>query len=444
MIRFAGFLLRLALVVGIILWLAEQPGTARIVWHDTIIETSAAFLSLSIFGLGILFYLMFRFWRFLRYGPERWRLHRRMQKIRRGHDMLNAGLVALAGGHAVEAGRLAVNARKLLGTSTAMQWLQAQAALQAGDTHAAKEIYTALAADKDSAVLGYRGLIAIARRNEDWQDVDQLIEKLHSIQPDTPWLHSARFEVLARRQDWDGATDALAKIATTRLTNPEKNRQQRAVIFAASSQSAARRGQLDRALQDAEQAVRWAPDWLPALILLAEQQARSGITRATRRTVEKNWAQHPHPQLASLYRETFEDAAEAIKHVQKLCRANPDAFESRMAMAEAALAADIWGEARRYLIGLVSSGQATQGVYKLLARLERRESGDEQAAMQWMIKASDAPTDAAWQCCSCGAHHAEWLATCDTCGSFDSVQWQVSKSAHGNVRQPRIPHDDYF
>jgi HemY protein len=241
-----------------------------------------------------------------------------------------------------------------------------------------------------------------------------------------------------------GATDALAKIATTCLTDYEKNRQLRAVIFAASSQSAARRGQLDRALQDAEQAVRWAPDWLPAFILLAEQQARSGMSRAARRTVEKNWAQHPHPQLASIYRETFEDAAQAIKNVQKLCRANANAFESRMAMAETAFAADIWGEARRYLISLVSSGQATKGVYKLLARLERRESGDEQAAMQWMIKASDAPADAVWQCRSCATHHAEWLATCDACGSFDSVQWQASGALHSNGERPRITHDDYF
>jgi HemY protein len=161
------------------------------------------------------------------------------------------------------------------------------------------------------------------------------------------------------------------------------------------------------------------------------------------RTIEKNWPRYPHPQLAALLRTRAADPVDACKQIEKLCAGNEDAPVSRLVMAEAALAADIWGEARRNLMALISRGQVTQIVYRLMARLERRESGDEQAALQWMTKAADAPADPAWLCHACGGMHKEWQALCAHCGSFNTLDWQspgVSRGQAADIgtREPEI------
>jgi HemY protein len=444
MIRFLGFLFRLALFVALALWLADRPGTARIVWHDYVIETSAAVLGVGTLILGFVFYLLFRFWHLIKHGPERWKLHRKLQKLRRGHDHLTHGLIAIAGGNAFEAGRLAVNARKLLGTTAATQLLHAQAAQLAGDHGAARDIFRALAASNDTAVLGYRGLIMEARREGNWAEVEQLVEKLHDIKSNTPWLNLIRFELLARRQDWDGAALSLDKVAQSRLVETSRAKQMRACLLAASSQKAAATGQPDKALHLAEQAVRLAPDWTPALIVLVQQQLHSDQRRAAQRTVEKNWPRLQHPQLASLYVASAKNPLEGYKQIEKLCGNNLDAPESRLALAETALAADIWGEARRHLIALISRNQATQAVFRMLARLERRESGDEQAALQWMMKAVDAAPDPTWLCTSCGGSSPEWRATCSHCGSFDTLQWQSPGVSRTRSHVPLLASDEMF
>jgi len=421
------FVLRLGFIVALAIWLTDRPGTARIVWRDYVIETSAAFLGLCLLGGGFIFYMLFRFWRLLWNGPEMWRLRRKLDKMREGQRQLTEGLVAVAAGNAAEAGRFAVGARKALGVTPATQLLQAQAAQLVGDRRAAREIFTALAAEPDSAVLGYRGLIMEALRAGNRDEAERLVEKLRRLRPETPWLNLIRFELAARHRQWDEAAAALHQIGAARLMEPARAKQNQAAVLVALAQDEARQGHYDKALESAERAARDAPGWLPASFALAQQQLQAGHKRAASRTIEQAWEHTPHPQLAALYRRTADgDATETYRRIEHLCRGNEDEPANRLALAEAALEADIWGEARRHLMALIESNQATQTAYRLLARLERRESGDEKAALQWLTRATDAAPDPVWLCRMCGGSQQDaWQALCRHCNAFNALEWQV-------------------
>jgi len=431
MIRLLGFILHIALLAAIALWLADNPGTAHIVWHDNVIETSAAFLALCVLALGFVFYIVFRLWHLLRHGPAHWRLRRRLKKMQQGQDQFTQGLIAIASGNAAEAGRLAVAARKNIGSGVAAQWLQAQAAQLAGDRRAAQEIFRSLAAHEDAAVLGYRGLITEAKRVGKWDEVDRLMTELYRLKPATPWLSLIRMESAARRRQWEEAESALSHAVAAHLLDSESGHRTRAALRIAASRTAAANGEQDLALQAAEQAARQAPGWLPASLNLAEALAASGHTRATMRLIDRTWKTQPHPLFAQIVRQLAPSPLEAYKQIEKLIRANEQSVESRLALAEAALAADIWGEARRHLLASINDRSATQGVYQLMAKVERRERGDERAAASWLTKAYEAPPDPVWLCRTCGGTHQEWQPVCSHCGAFDSLEWQSAGTSRG-------------
>lgn len=417
------FTLRLALLVAFAAFLADHPGTALITWHDYIIETSASALFIVTLGFGIVLYLAFRLGHLIKYGPGLWRLHRRLRKLHEGQRHLDQGMVAIASSNAVEAGRLAINARKNLGTTTSTQILQAQAAQLAGDYSSAREIFYALSLNPESVAMGYRGLIMDARRREDWDEVENLIQRLHLAKPETPWLNIIRFDQFVRRQDWQQANTALAKIASNRLLKQKDINKSRAAILVTLSQNEATAGRPNQALQLAEQAIEQNKDWLPAVINLAQRQLDSGNKRTAYRTIVKYWSHMPHPHLAYLYHQGEVDALNAYKQIQKFC--NEKDHVSQLALAEAALAANIWGEARRHLMEIISKNLATQSAYRLLARLERRESGNEVAAQHWLNKAFDAAPDPVWLCRLCGASHTHWQAACAHCGQFNTLDWRT-------------------
>ena len=118
------------------------------------------------------------------------------------------------------------------------------------------------------------------------------------------------------------------------------------------------------------------------------------------------------------------------KYVERMTRGAQDLLASRHALAEAALKADLWGEARRHLMALVNRAEATQMTYQMLARLELRELRNEKAASNWTAKAVMAPPDAMWLCTACGAAHEYWEATCKRCGGFNVMEWGVPGKGH--------------
>jgi HemY protein len=424
--RLFSFVLKSLIFIGLAVWLAESPGLAHITWHGYEIETSAAFLAVLVVVAGYLLYLLFRLWHLIAHGAKVRRLNRMLKELRQGHENLSEGLIAVAAGDAAEAGRLAVAARKKLGITASTRLLQAQAAQLAGDHAAARVLFEELAAETSSAVLGYRGLIMSAVREKDLAAAGRLAEELRRVKSKTPWLNLIAFELAARRREWSAAEEFLTPLIASRLLEPKRARHFEAVIAAARAEEDVHASNKEGALEAAERAARFAPNWLPAIIMLAERQIASGHRRAGRRTIERSWKTMPHPQLAAALRAGRDtDPLEAYKDTEHLCRDNAEAPESRAVLAEAALEADIWGEARRHLLSLVGTGAATQGAYRLLARLEKRESGNEDAAAKWLAKAIDAPPDPVWLCHACGGAHQKWQVLCAHCGAFDTLEWQV-------------------
>lgn len=438
MMRTIKFVLKLALIAGLVVWLADRPGTAHIVWHEYDIETSAAFLAVVLAFSAFVLFMLLRVWRFFRDGPRFWRLRREIKKIRDGQAQLTEGLVAIAAGDAAEAGRLAISARKLLGTTAATRLLQAQAAQLAGDHRAAATIFLAMAGEPESAVLGYRGLIMSAIREQKWDEAELQTEKLRRLKPEVPWLNLIRFELATRRGKWREASEALAQASAYHLIDASQAKKNQAALMIAASDEESRKGDAEAALHKAELAVKYARDWMPAILTLARKQLAKGHAKATLRTIEKAWENNPHPQLAALYIDAIgnEKKLEIHKRMERLTRDNRENQISQLALAESALAADLWGEARRRLVSLVNSKKASQSVYRLLAKLERRESGDEKSAAQWLMRAAEALPDPRWLCTECGGSHDDWSVICSYCISFNHTEWRIpGKSCCDSVKK---------
>ena len=119
-----------------------------------------------------------------------------------------------------------------------------------------------------------------------------------------------------------------------------------------------------------------------------------------------------------------EAALARTRRFEELHQLNPDHGGSHLAVAGAALEAELWGEARHHLEQAAAS-RPSQQVYRMLAAVEERGEGAPDAVRDWLLKAASAPPDAAWLCDSCGAAAAEWSARCNACGGFDSLAWKT-------------------
>ena len=435
-----GLVLIAAVVAGAAFF-SDHPGRVEIVWQGWQIDTSVGVLAVVVVLVVMLGSLLVTLAGALRRTPRNFRRRREARRRGRGEAALTSAVVALAAGQAAEARLAARRAETLLDGAPVALLLVAEAAQRLGETAAARRAYTALLERPESEFLGLRGLIGQALRAGEDDTALRLAERARRLRPDARWLVESLLVLEARAGDWQAARDTLAVAARRRSLPEERARHHQGVVLYELSLARERDGAAREAASLAGRAQALAADLAGPACHHARLLNALGRRRAAAKAIERAWRTAPHPDLARLYLEIDPEATPLGRAaaLQRLAAHNRDATESHLAIAEAALAARLWGEARRHL-GLVamSSPDAapaapSRRLCLLMARLEESENGDAAASRQWIDRALGASPDPCYVCSHCAAESAQWLVLCPECGGFDTLQWSAPR-----VQRPAV------
>jgi HemY protein len=431
-------------VIGLIIagavFVADRPGSVSLAWQGWRVDTSIAVLLFGIALIGVVAAALFHLVRKIIGGPRAFMRARRERRQRRGYRALTQGMVAVAAGDAAEAKRFAKQADVLLAEPPLTLLLSAQAAQLNGDQKAAQKYFTAMLERTETEFLGLRGLIMQALKQNDEVEALRLARRAKELRPKTPWVLSSLFELQARAGKWSEAETTLALAARrSALPEPESRRHRAAMLHEQSR--VARSEKRDRdAMRLAAKANGLAPGMTQSAAHYAELLAAGGQQRRARKVIETAWRVAPHPELAAAYGALFADERplQRVKRFEALAAQNKDHPESHIAVAEAALQARLWGEARRHLgaVGGVENS-ATPGprICRLMAELEEAEHNDLPAARMWLARAATTQAqDPAYACSACGGETASWISLCPHCRSFDTIEWRLP----GKAAAPRL------
>jgi HemY protein len=428
-------LIVMAVLIAAAVFLADHPGHVEIVWQEWQIETSVGVVVAGLLLAALLVFGLFgavaAIWRL----PRRIRRRRRERARRAGDAALTQALVALAAGNAAEAQLESQRAERLLDGSTVALLLAAEAAERQGDTQAARRRFAVLAEEPDTALIGLRGLLGQALRNDEADTALRLAERAHRERPEASWLTETLLELQARAGEWDTALETLGLARRRGGISMHRLRHHRGVVLYELSRAAERRGEPHRAATLAARAQKDAPELAALACHHAHLLTALGRSRAAERALERGWRAAPQPELARAYLETHAEAEplERAAMIERLAGQNPDAVESHLALAEAALAAQLWGEARRHLSIAVAewtSARPSRRLCLLMARLEDAEGTGR--AREWLDRAVGAVPDPCYVCAACGGETLEWRSACPRCRSFDTLAW----------RQPQFAGED--
>ncbi len=428
-------------------WFATEPGTVSLTFRGWEVETSVGVLVLAVAGGALTAFAAFVSISFLLSAPRRVRAWNRARQMEKGLKVLARGMVAVAAGDARGAVREAKRADRLLDAAPLTLLLSAQAAQLEGDDRAAEKYFREMLSRPDTEFLGLRGLLLQAGRQGDSAAALAYAQRAAKLRPKSTWVQRSLFELSVKSGLWADAESALRLAIRRNAIDKETGARHRAVVFLNQSADAERRDYADEARNLARKAHRAALDFVPASLRLAGLEHQAGRQRQALRVLEKTWRASPHPDLAAAYgalcragkgagkgagKEESEEAVAlaGVRGLQRLLELRPGHPEGHMAMAEAALAAKLWGEARSHLdqakeyYDAPGEGEAPPArLYRLFARSEEEGNGDGAAAARWLARAGEAAGDGRWICSECGHGYASWAPSCPGCQSFDTLSW---------------------
>lgn len=440
--RVLSYVIRVAILTGVVIWLAEHPGALTIDWLGWRIDTSVA-LALGLLAiLGWLGLAAFdRLGQLLRW-PGGWRERRRAGRSARETELLGRGLIAVAAGDVAEGRRIARQARHATAAPALKLMLEAQIAQGEGDSAGFDSAVKAMLASPETELLGLRGLIAAARRGGDPAVARRHAERAVALAPDVGWAALALVELTLAAGDWTAAEAAIDRAARVlkrdRAAGADARLDhKRAVAALGRSAEHAARGQMDRALEAAREAGKADPGFVPAIAAEARLLIARGQAAKAASVIERAWAAGAHPELATIYAAIVasDEPTARLKRVERLAQLAPRAVESELLLADAAAEARLWGMARHHYERAAEHPEARALAHAGLARVAESDADGGLDAESQRRQARDF-FPGAWSCEACG-HRAEiWSPRCPSCATVDTLAWRPGGPARPAALAP--------
>jgi HemY protein len=429
-IRVIIFLVILGLLALGAGWVADQQGSVTIVWLGKEVTTTIGVMIWAFVAVAVAAAILWSIIRGLMRAPAAARARRQAS----GHRALGRGLVAVGAGDTHAAARHARDARRLLGREPVALLLDAQAAQLRGDRAAAERAFGAMAEHHETKLLGLRGLFIEAQRKGDVGAARRHAEAAAQSAPALGWAGRAVLEMRCAAGDWAGALAALERGHRAGLIDRDSYRRQRAVLLTGEAQALAGTDR-EAAKAAALEAVKLAPDLVPAAALAGTFLAQAGEPRRASRIVESAWRANPHPDLADVIMNLRpgDSSRQKFERIRKLAQDAIGNVEAAIAQARAAIMAQDFAHARGVLAPLLAA--PTQRIAILMAELEEKEHADIGRAREWMARALTAARDPAWT--ADGFVSERWMPVSPS-GRLDAFEWKVPLAEiPGPVIEPR-------
>src|SRR5215470_11073791 len=420
MIRVVVFLvLTAAFAKFVSVWLADHSGEVAITWLGYHAEPPIGILIAVIACSGVLLWSLMRLMLRARRQIASTIADRR---IATGQRAIVRGLMAIGAGDVGAARRFAAKAGRLAPEQPLLLMLQAQAAQLSGESDGATAAFRTMADRSDTKLFGLHGLFIEAQRRNDLAAARIYAEDAAKASPSLAWAGQAALEFRCHDGDWPGALEALERNRKGGLIQLEVFRRQRAVLLTAQALSLKDRD-VNAASELAQEAAKLCPGLVPAAALAGRLVAVTGQQRKAARILEAGWRNSPHPDIPSAYADLVAGASarDRLLRVRLLARLADSHPEGALALANAALEAHEFAEARASLAPLLAT--PTRRVATLMARIEAAEHGDTGLVREWMARAVHAAHDPVWT--ADGVIAETWMPVSPVTGRLDAFQWRV-------------------
>jgi HemY protein len=398
-----------AAVVAAAWWIQHLTGGVMLQAGGTTIQAPIGIALLALLALVVVIYLLTRLLATLLHLPGAFRRGGERRTRKRGELAITETLTALAAREPEDARRQAARARRLLGDTPQTLLLTAYAGSISGDESEAEAAFEKLAARKDSAFLGLRGLLRLAIQREDYVKAAELARQAEAAHPGAAWLRTERTQLALRTGAW---AEAL------QLTHEDAPK--------AGFGAAAAEAETDPALAHrlAKAAFKRDPGLAAAAIAYARRLRNSGRERAAMDVLRRAWEANPNPALADFALAPAPDKRARLNIGIDLTKNAPLHAESQLLLGRLSVDAGEPAEALRYANAAQAQGVDQRRVFLLLADIAEA-SGDDHAQREALRSAAHASPDPEWRCESCATVLPEWSPACPICHVPGRVKWGI-------------------
>ncbi len=295
MINLLLFLIFIACTSLAVSLIVDNPGSVTMLWFDYQIETSAAFIILTILLTSILLILITLILRRIISTPSRILQRRSVRQLKTGISELTYSVAALASSNIDAAEQHVHKVEKLLGRTPLTLLLSAQIAKSRGNDTLTQKLLEQLLEHKETEYLAARSLSDSASKQDNLPKALQLAKKAQTMNPRDNASALAVASLQVRLKHWH---EALENVQKTRLPRKEKLRIY-TLIQLSRGELLLEDGWAEQALYLTSNILRVLPDFSPTIAFVARAYSQNNMSEKAIKLITRAWKKNPSPSAAT-------------------------------------------------------------------------------------------------------------------------------------------------
>ena len=294
-----------------------------------------------------------------------------------------------------------------------------------------KSVHEKMIKNKATETLGYKGLMELNLKNQDYHHAFIYGEKLFQLNPNIEKIYPTLVNIIAMSKNWHQLILITKKSYTKKIIDSETFSSNTAIAYFEISKIKMH-SEINESLKLILKALKLKKSFPPLvkqhLVILLKIGDRTQLIKIIR----KYWLDSPNSSLRKIISPFLkENKLDDIKTINSIIKNNYNKIESKKLIMEFAILNSNWSLARENTIGLIDKNPDRE-ICELMALLELGEFNDKQKSDAWNLRAQNSKFNEIWICNISSVSQNNWSSVSDG-GFFNSLEWRQPKMLSTNI-----------
>ena len=387
--------------------------------------SSNVFIGTSLIAFVIIFILFYLFFK-SRFSIKNYILKNKHKKLERGYLHFVEAMIAIANKDHKNAIRSHKKMNSFLKDDPSLSLLLKSEVYKIEKNYSyLSNVYETMIRSKKTEALGYRGLMELNLKNQDFHHAFLYGEKLFSINPSIEKLYETLTYIIARTKNWNQLVIISDKAYASKVINKEILQENKSIAFyeIAKIQSSAN---VKDAMKSMSKAMDLKRNFSPYLNLYLELIAQSNNIILLKKMIKKYWFANANSIFRILLTKIILDnKLDDLDFINQIVKNNKENDESKKMLVYFAIKNNDWEIARNNISGLIGSNP-TREICLFMSDIELGENNDKQKSDAWIMRSETSLIENIWFCKITKQTQNKWTSLSDS-GYFNSLVLNDSK-----------------
>jgi HemY protein len=434
MLIFLWYILLVFLVTSAVVWVIENNGELIINWLgyqiQTDILTAILILLFLIILIAVISYICTRLLAIK--FPQLLKLlfkksyTKKLEKIIANHhkafDSITSLMLALEVDDYEIAKKIHHDLSKQLKFKPLHDFFSAKFALENGDYSTSEKLFNQFHDNPHGKILLLKSKLKILIKDNQIIEAIKIAQEILSLKKNS--LSTARelLKLYKKNGNWQLAKKLIQDYDSKNFTE-ELQIRDTIILNTSLAQESYKSKKYFQAIKFAKIALNLDDQFLPANEILIKSWIKLGFKFKAISIIKSIWKVSPSIILVEIYATIFKKSSpkKRLKEIKKLAKLNNNKFYNNYAIGLVAFRSNQYEIAKDY-INQALAIEKTQNLFNLLAVCEKFLNNKEEYFKNKTI-AKMLPHQGNYVCNDCQKTHSRWSSNCDSCSSFDSLQW---------------------